>query len=194
MELVRCAYGHYYDPSRYTYCPHCEMYGQGDEDPGFTVAKDAPQAAPVPPPAEPIYASAPVMEPDESVTVALAQESMGFDPIAGWLVCVHGTARGEQYLIRTERNSLGRGSKMDICIKGDLGISRENHATISYNPRARTFTLIPGEGKSIIYLNGQEVLSPTQLTVYDRIEISATVLVFVPLCSEVFSWEDEANQ
>ncbi len=193
MELIRCEQGHYYDPSRHDHCPHCEVYGQGD-DPGYTVAKagftdpagTAAQGAPAP--------GGLKIGADDQPTVARARESMGFDPVTGWLVCVHGAARGQQYVIHTERNSIGRGDRMDICIKGDLGISRENHATLSYNPRTHTFTLIPGEGKSIIFLNGQEILAPVRLTAYDRVEISATVLVFMPLCSDVFSWEDEANQ
>lgn len=192
MELIKCRFGHYYDPSKYKHCPHCEVYGE-DDDPGYTVAKSSSAASVSAVPAPVVSAPAPANDPDDAQTVALAQDRMGFNPTAGWLVCASGAARGQDYKIRTERNSLGRSDKMDICIKGDLGISRENHAVISYNPKARTFSLIPGEGKSIIYLNGQEVLSPVRLTAYDRIEISATVLVFIPLCSEVFSWDDEAN-
>lgn len=180
MQLVRCEHGHYYDATKYPQCPHCEVYGN-EEDPGYTVAK-----APARGVSEP--------SPDDQSTVALAREKLGFDPIAGWLVCVKGAARGQDYHIHNERNFLGRSDRMDICVKGDLGISRENHAVISYNPKARSFSLIPGDGKSIIYLNGQEVLAPVRLTAYDRIEISATVLVFIPLCSEIFSWDDEANQ
>jgi hypothetical protein len=191
MQLKRCEYGHFYDPTKYRSCPHCEAYG--DDDVGYTVAKE--------PEREPIeryepYAPAPAPRnvSDDQVTVGIAQRQMGVDPPVGWLVCVHGSARGTDYHIKAERNTLGRSDRMDISVKGDLGISRESHAVISYNPRARVFTLIPGEGKSIIYLNGQEVLQPLKLTAYDRIEISDTTLVFIPLCTEIFSWDDETNQ
>lgn len=191
MQLKRCEYGHYYDPTKYRSCPHCEAYGEED-DVGYTVAKaSAPpafgQEAPAPLPA-------PQDNPDEQVTMGMAERKMGIDPPVGWLVCVSGAARGADYRIHSERNTLGRSDRMDIAIKGDLGISRDGHAVISYNPRNRGFTLLPGEGKSIIYLNGQEVLAPQPLREYDRIEIAETVLVFMPLCGEAFSWDDEANQ
>ncbi len=186
MQLKRCEQGHYYDPTKYRSCPHCEV--QEDEDIGYTVAKGKE------PQFREDYVPAAEASPDDQETVGLAQRRMGVDPPTGWLVCVSGAARGTDYKIRSERNTLGRSDRMDIVIKGDLGISREGHAVVSFNPRANVFTLIPGEGKSIIYLNGQEVLSPVKLTAYDRIEISETVLVFIPLCSEIFSWDDAANQ
>ncbi len=189
MQLQRCEQGHYFDPSKYRTCPHCEAYG--DDDIGYTVAK---ASAPAPQDDHPRESASPNASADEQATVGLAQRRMGVDPPTGWLVCVSGAARGTDYQIRSERNALGRSDRMDIVIKGDLGISRDGHAVISYNPRARTFMLIPGEGKSIIYLNGQEVLFPVKLSTYDRIEISETTLVFMPLCSDVFSWDDEANQ
>lgn len=192
MQLKRCEQGHYYDPTKYRDCPHCEAYGE--EDVGYTVAKAAP-----PPPASyegisPDRGDPPAPAPDDQLTMGVAERRMGIDPPAGWLICVSGAARGTDYRIRSERNTLGRSDRMDISIKGDLGISRDSHAVISYNPRARSFTLVPGEGKSIIYLNGQEVLFPVKLSAYDRIEVSETTLVFIPLCGEAFSWDDEANQ
>ena len=196
MQLQRCEQGHYYDPSKYRACPHCEAYG--DDDVGYTVAKAAvpepyPEASAQHSAAQSVPSAASVPA-DDQMTVGVAERRMGIDPPVGWLVCVSGAARGTDYSIRSERNTLGRSDRMNIVIKGDLGISRDGHAVISYNPRARTFTLLPGEGKSIIYLNGQEVLFPVKLSAYDRIEISETTLVFIPLCSEIFSWDDEANQ
>lgn len=127
---------------------------------------------------------------DESVTVARMEMQTGIDPVVGWLVQVSGSNKGKAYDIHSERNTIGRSSAMHICIKGDVGISRDTNGVLSYNPRNRSFHIIPGEGKAIIYVNDQELLAPMELYAYDRIEISDTALLFIPLCGEKFCWED----
>ena len=198
MKYKRCDYGHYYDPGKYTECPHCQVRSRQDE---YTVAKtpvddrvaeifdlkddvrkDVVRAA-----VQPL----PVQEAEEdSVTVARVEKITGSDPVVGWFVQITGENRGKTYEIHSERNTIGRANGMDICLKGDLGVSRDTNGVISYNPRNRCFHLIPGEGKAIIYVNGEELLTPVQLHAYDRIEISDTALLFLPLCGERFAWED----
>lgn len=65
---------------------------------------------------------------------------------------------------------------------------------ISYNPRNRTFRIAPGEQRGIVYLNDEEVLTPMPLAPYDRIELGATKLLFVPFCGERFTWPVEAAE
>ena len=214
MKYVRCEFGHYYDPSKYRTCPHCSARASNVQQ-EYTVAKDpvderiaqaydldygqdqpiqAPArrgAAPAPAPAAaPVSAPAPAVD-EDPVTVARVEKQTGINPPVGWLVQVTGTNRGKAYEIHSERNTIGRSSAMDICLKGDVGVSRDTNGVLSYNTRNRAFHLIPGEGKAIIYLNGEELLAPAALSAYDRIEISDTALLFLPLCSERFSWEDE---
>ena len=218
MKFKRCDFGHYYDPSKYDRCPHCFARSSGVEA-EYTVAKrpvdervmqaydlddyDAPapspraaaaQAAPAAPqpaerPAAPA-APAPMPEAEDSVTVARLARDTGINPPVGWLVQITGANKGKAYEVHAERNTIGRSSAMDICLKGDLGVSRDTNGVLSYNPRNRSFHLIPGEGKAILYVNGQELLSPQELNAYDCIEISETALLFVPLCGERFAWED----
>ena len=83
---------------------------------------------------------------------------------------------------------------MDIVITGDLKISSENHAKISYSEKNNRFNLLPGEGRNIIYLNDEEVFSPMPLKAYDLIDFGETKLVFVPLCGEHFTWKKEEDQ
>lgn len=198
MKYKRCDYGHYYDPGKYTECPHCQVRSRQDEstvaktpvddrvaeifDLKDDVRKDVVRAAVQP---------QPVQEAEEdSVTVARVEKITGSDPVVGWFVQITGENRGKTYEIHSERNTIGRANGMDICLKGDLGVSRDTNGVISYNPRNRCFHLIPGEGKAIIYVNGEELLTPVQLHAYDRIEISDTALLFLPLCGERFAWED----
>ena len=151
----------------------------------------AAQAAPAAPqPAERPAAPAPMPEAEDSVTVARLARDTGINPPVGWLVQITGANKGKAYEVHAERNTIGRSSAMDICLKGDLGVSRDTNGVLSYNPRNRSFHLIPGEGKAILYVNGQELLSPQELNAYDCIEISETALLFVPLCGERFAWED----
>lgn len=217
MKFKRCEFGHYYDPSKYDRCPHCFARSSGVEA-EYTVAKRpvdervmqaydlddydepapspraaapvAPVAQAAPQPAERPVAPAPMPEVEDSVTVARLARDTGINPPVGWLVQITGANKGKAYEVHAERNTIGRSSAMDICLKGDLGVSRDTNGVLSYNPRNRSFHLIPGEGKAILYVNGQELLGPQELNAYDCIEISETALLFVPLCGERFAWED----
>ena len=131
---------------------------------------------------------------DAGKTVGMMQQEMGFDPVVGWLACVEGPSRGKSYTIRGGINSIGRSDRMDITITGDRTISAENHAKISYSDRNNRFNLIPGEGRNIVYLNGEELFSPMPLKPYDLIDFGTTKLLFVPLCSERFRWETEPEK
>ena len=124
-------------------------------------------------------------------TVGMMQSQMGFDPVVGWLACVAGPSRGKSYTIRGGVNSIGRSERMDIVITGDLKISSENHAKISYSDKHNRFNLLPGEGRNIVYLNDEEVFTPMPLNAYDLIDFGETKLLFVPLCGERFTWKTE---
>ena len=124
-------------------------------------------------------------------TIGLMQDKMGFDPVVGWLACVEGPSRGKSYTIRGGINSIGRGDRMDIVITGDLKISSENHAKISYSEKNNRFNLLPGDGRNIVYLNDEEVFSPMPLKAYDLIDFGETKLIFIPLCGEQFTWKKE---
>lgn len=124
-------------------------------------------------------------------TVGMMQSQMGFDPVVGWLACVAGPSRGKSYTIRGGVNSIGRSERMDIVITGDLKISSENHAKISYSDKHNRFNILPGEGRNIVYLNDEEVFTPMPLNAYDLIDFGETKLLFVPLCGERFTWKTE---
>ena len=143
------------------------------------------QTAPPPPPGMGISVAA------AGQTVGMRQSQMGFDPVVGWLACVEGPSRGKSYTVRGGVNSIGRSERMDIVITGDLKISAENHAKISYSDKHNRFNLLPGEGRNIVYLNDEEVFTPMPLHAYDLIDFGETKLLFVPLCGEKFTWEDK---
>lgn len=114
----------------------------------------------------------------------------GFAPVVGWLVAIEGPARGTDYKIRPGYNFIGRDEHMDICIKGDLKISRNKAAVIGYEPEERLFLFGPSEGKSFVKVNGKAVLGQTEIQDRDIIRIGSTKLLFVPLCDERFNWDE----
>lgn len=194
MALKRCDNGHYFDPAKYGDCPTCQgaasalaapalptMPAAGDgTDDGRTRRRDEGQAPPH-------TAAGPAA--DSGRTERLVRRQTGIDPVVGWLVCIGGPERGGDYRLHSERNFIGRGEAMDVRIGGDKTISRENHVSVSFDPKKDSFRLLPGEGRGIVYLNGDELVSPTMLNAGDRIELGETVLLFVPLCGPGFRWE-----
>lgn len=189
MALKRCENGHYFDPGKHTSCPSCGV--QLIDVPtrpkvGLDVVPPLPpgasKAAPAPGPQK-----APA---GDGVTVALGVKKQGIDPVVGWLVCTAGPDRGRDYRIRSERNFIGRGEEMDIAIRGDDTISRENHASITFNPRNRQFRLHAGTGRGLVYLNDEQIDEASAIAHGDRIDLGQTKLLFIPLVGETFTWEE----
>lgn len=127
---------------------------------------------------------------EDQKTMGKLKRELGIDPVVGWLVCIEGKDKGKDYRLLGRVNSIGRSEKMDICIKGDNTISKENHARLAYASKTNRFTLNPADGSNVFYLNGEEVYGPKVLSPYDVIDFGETVLVFVPLCSPRFTWEE----
>ena len=125
---------------------------------------------------------------DSERTVAVLKKEIGIDPVVGWLVCIEGKEKGRDYRIHSDNNFIGRSERMDVCIRGDDTISRDNHAIISFDVRDKIYYFSPGEGRSIVRVNGKAIFSTIELKAYDTIEIGNTKLMFVPLCGEGFCW------
>jgi hypothetical protein len=180
MALKRCENGHYFDPAKHTTCPSCGVQNINFEP---TKKKDDLGLADTQASPSPLRAGG------DGKTVSLIHKRAGIDPVVGWLVCVEGADRGRDYRIRSEKNFIGRAESMDVAIRGDDTVSRENHAVVSFNPKAKQFKLHPGESRGLVYLNGEEVDQPSLLKAGDHIEVGQTKLLFVPLCGDTFTWE-----
>ena len=212
MALIRCQQGHFYDPSRHNVCPYCGSMPAGGPGateaqppmaPPPTVGGPAPVGAtrplrdnppPVVGPTVPLRPASPPpvgakKGPEEGRTVAVDMKKVGLDPVVGWLICVKGPSRGRDYRIRSGRNGIGRSEAMDVQIAGDDTVSRENHAFVVYEPRKRTFSIRPGDGRGLVYLNGDEVIQASDIKSYDIIELGETQLMFVALCGDKFNWD-----
>ena len=209
MNLKRCNNGHFYDADKFETCPYCnptvsaseltvamdqaQMYGDTsdfDEEEGKTVSlQDAVSAAvSAPEPAAPAAAAA--RDLDDSKTVSYYAQSMGSDPVVGWLVCIEGSYFGESFKLKSGRNFIGRSSSMDVALTGDNSVSRERHAVVIYEPKSRIFIAQPGDSRELFYLNDEVVLNNEKLKNYDVLTIGNLKLMLVALCGEHFSWDD----
>lgn len=112
----------------------------------------------------------------------------GFTPVVGWLVCIEGPDRGKDYRIRMGYNTIGRSPQNNISIAGDQKISRERHALIAFDDAECTFFVAPGNGMNLVRVNNKLLMVPTPVEAYDIVTVGSTKLMFVPLCSDKFSW------
>ncbi len=171
MSLARCPNGHMYSTRKYgNTCPYCNTPSDQNQN-KKTVSH--------------------TNDDDGKTRPIWDEEYDGIEPVVGWLVCIEGSQRGQDYRIRSEKNFIGRSEEMHIQITGDNSISRRNHAIVSYNPIQRNFFLIPGDGAGLVYHNNEAVYSPVELTAYDVLQMGKSKFVFIPLCGIHFEWEND---
>lgn len=117
------------------------------------------------------------------------------DPVVGWLVIVAGPGKGRSMRLGYGTNSLGRAKEHRVPLDfGDDQISRETHATVTYDPRGRKYYVQHGGGKNLTYLDDNPVLQPVRLKALDQIVVGNTTLRFVPLCGPEFDWQDTESE
>ncbi len=191
MKLAKCSNGHFYDADLNVTCPHCDGGGEQND---VTVALDQrPEETDKTVPVDPMYqqnATIPVVE--DGATVAYFEGKIKTDvsPVAGWLVCIEGAHLGEDFRLKAGRNFVGRSSQMDVAITKDNSVSRDRHAIVVYDPKGNNFIVQPGEARELCYLNGQPVYTAQDLRSGDKLLLGDTTLMFIPCCSETFTWED----
>ena len=111
-------------------------------------------------------------------------------PTVGWLICIKGPCKGEDFRLHTGWNYIGRGNENEVNIP-DPKVDRSNMAKIAYDHMGRTFVIAPGDNtRNLTYWSGKPVLMPTPIKAYDVITLGDSDLMFVPLCGEHFSWEE----
>lgn len=212
MAMQQCPNGHLYDDAKNSNCPYCNDGNSvnvtvplSDSQPpmgGNMFPQTAPldgfagqeYITPQPQVAQPdvqneFPATAPVGEQFAATTYKedIVNEN-GIVEVRGWLVCLEGAKRGEDFKIRGEKNTIGRGNGNDIKLDFDSSISKGVNAIISYDIRNNKFFIFLGESKNNIYVNNQMLMTPIELKDYDIIEIGNTKMIFRSLCNDIFNW------
>jgi hypothetical protein len=133
---------------------------------------------------------------DDSPTIGYYEAAIGTEPVVGWMVCIEGNHRGEDFRLKAGRNFVGRSSSMDISLTGDSSVARDRHAVVVYEPKSVSYLVQSGESKELCYLNDKVVLAVEEMKPYDVLTVGNTKLKFFPCCSEDFHWGqgDEVGQ
>lgn len=201
-QLAQCPNGHYYNSALHTSCPFCEQGGIPPTEPFPGTPGPAASVEPYPSAeggvsfsrTEPIAVdrAAPVNAHFEPTMIGGdLGVAGGGDPVVGWLVCVEGGDKGRDFRLHAGNNFVGRSSDRDVCLGRDPSVSGK-HFSVSYDKRHDRYFVSMGEGKEIVYVN-DEPLGAGSVTLQkgDRIEVAHTKLIFIPLDSELVTWEWE---
>ena len=125
----------------------------------------------------------------QSHPVSKAASSANDNTIAvGWLICIKGVNVGRDYKLRLGRNSIGRDESNSVALLSDTSVSRTEQAILVYEPHANKFYALPGRSSSLAYLNGDVLLSRTEMKKNDILELGKTQLMLIPCCDDKFSW------
>ena len=112
-------------------------------------------------------------------------------PATGWLVCIKGKTKGTDYRLYEGYSYVGRDpAKNQVAIPDDH-ISSVPSARILYDTDSRRFFINECNGaRNPGYLNEQLFDGRVELKAYDIIRLGNTKLLFVPLCTDKFAWEE----
>lgn len=191
MAQARCKNGHIYDSEIYgDHCPYCDNGTSTIYFDDVYAGNDAGRSTITPEEIQKTIPPKAFLEHQQEIggTVGVFEKHHHSDPVVGWLVCVEGHDYGTDYKLSAKTNLIGRGGEMDVRIKGDDTITSNTHAKIDYDVLNNAFYLIPGNNRNTIYLNQAPVYAAQKLNAYDRLRFGETELLFVPFCSEKFSW------
>lgn len=112
--------------------------------------------------------------------------------VVGWLIVLEGIGRGSDFRLSYGANRIGRSKEMEICLdfngRADNSISRDEHASIIYDDMSGDFFITVGRTPNLPRLNGQIIMSPTNIKNGDVIQVGTTKLWFVALCGSEFKW------
>lgn len=113
------------------------------------------------------------------------------DPPTGWLVVTKGPGKGHVLTLGIGMNSIGRGDVRLPVTFNDEFISRGKSAVVVYDALNRQYFLLPGDGKTLAYMDNQPIVEKKPLSTGDSFSLGKSSFRFVALCSEEFDWESE---
>ncbi|WP_323771892.1 FHA domain-containing protein [Antarctobacter sp.] len=113
----------------------------------------------------------------------------------GWIVVIEGPGRGASFTLTAGLSTVGRDADQTVALDfGDTSISRERHISIAHDDEENRTYIGHGGKTNIVRHNDKPLLTTEELTNGDSIKIGKTVLRFVGLCGDGFSWADADTQ
>lgn len=210
MNLTKCANNHFYDADRYPSCPHCNgasaasALGQtetvdinlvdktvGIDDVPSNNTDNASSAKSLEETLKSATTTSALVDDEQKTISAYSMgKTVQFAPVVGWLVCVEGNHKGEDFRLITGRNFVGRSESMEVCLSGDVSISRDRHLIIVFEPKTNTFLVQPGESKELSYLNDEVILQTKEIKTGDLLAMGNSKFVFVSFCTSEMNWSN----
>jgi hypothetical protein len=131
-----------------------------------------------------------IFRPSSKGSASADGQNFVIEPVVGWLVIIDGPGKGNFVKLGFGMNAIGRSSESRVSIDfGDDQISRENHASLTYDAKNKKFYIQHGGGANLTYLGDSPVLQPFELKGNEVISIGNTKLYFVPFCGVNFNWD-----
>lgn len=171
MNLKKCKNGHHYDADKLLDCPYCAQMNTGlSED--MLLAKDQSH----------IITKFP--------NTVQMEGRFGKQKTVGWLVVLNGTMSGISFPLWDTVNRIGSARNMDIELQSDPYISREKHATITYDPKKNVCILSSEKHMNQTFLNEKTITEAVPLKDRDLLTFGNSSCLYVALCRSDFSWKN----
>ena len=132
-----------------------------------------------------------MMPRDPGATVAMTESDMDYLPrihARAFLICIDGPMTGASFVFQENKAIIGRQKNYEIALFRDPSVSRSPHGVINYTKDTLTYTISKGDPEKKVSVNGTFIEQDTVLNMYDIIGIGQSRLLFLPVCSEKFSW------
>lgn len=166
MKLIKCEHNHMYDADKFGLCPHCSNR-RAEPELEFSSSQ----------------AGIATYKPEDTINPLLLRK------VVGCFICIEGEMKGEGFWIKEGINYIGRATNMEISLSRETTVSREKHASITYEEDSHIFELQDLKNAEDIAYNGKKVTRSCRLKSRAIIQIGACQLLFLPVCDHSFSWD-----
>lgn len=108
--------------------------------------------------------------------------------IHAFVIAIDGPMIGASYACYNEKTRIGRGKENEISLNRDGIVEEMPCAFITYDRFECKYSITPTDAGTVIRLNEEPIYEETALSLYDRISLGDTDLMFIPVCGEKFRW------
>lgn len=134
------------------------------------------------------YASCPICRKAKPEPESVPVKKPSAMPV-GWLVCISGPERGRDYRLYPGYNDIGSNPESVVCLAFDESVS-PRAAVLGYDDRMNLYSFGPSGGRMPVRVNDKMIMDAVILNPNDILTVGETALLFVPLCSQSFRWDD----